>query len=424
MDTWQPVLGSVFDLYKIGAGPSSSHSIGPERAARLFLQRLDPPPARLRVTLFGSLAETGRGHLTDQALSRALAPRPVELVWDTRAVNLPHPNTLRFEALDAAGQVRSSWTVYSIGGGNLRDDQGPVGETDPVSYPANSLSKLLAHAEARGIPFWRIVEETEREVWTRLEVIWEAMEASIRRGLESRQEFLPGPLKLPRKARSTLVRGRDLVSPQRDLALLAAFALAVAEENAAGGPIVTAPSCGAAGVLPGLLYYHQEVKGLPRRDLWEALATAGLFGAVIRANASISGAEVGCQGEIGSACSMAAAAGAQLLGGTPRQIEYAAEIAMEHHLGLTCDPVEGYVQIPCIERNMTACLRAAECAVFALLTDGRHLISFDDAVEVMYRTGADLHSAYRETARGGLAEIWRRRMAGAAAPSAHRSYCD
>lgn len=413
-------LGSIFDLYKIGAGPSSSHSMGPERAAALFRQTLPGETTRVRVTLMGSLAATGRGHLTDRAILRAIADLPVEFVWDPGAEALPHPNTLRFEALSASGEVVRSWTVYSVGGGNLRDDRGWVDERENVSYPASTVTEFMALAEERGVPFWRIVEEVERDVWTRLEEIWEAMEASVRRGLDSREEFLPGPLRLPRKARTIYLRAQSLASPQRDLALLAAYALAVAEENAAGGTVVTAPSCGAAGVVPGLLYYYQEVKGRPRRDLLESLATAGLFGAVIRANASISGAEVGCQGEIGSACSMAAAAGAQLLGGNVRQIEYAAEIAMEHHLGLTCDPVEGYVQIPCIERNMTACWRAAECAAFALLTDGRHLVSFDDVIEVMYRTGTDLHRAYRETAMGGLAGHWRKRLVA----SDHRSYCD
>jgi L-serine dehydratase len=431
--TGKPLPGSIFDLYKIGAGPSSSHSIGPERAARHFLERLAASPASVRVTLFGSLAATGRGHLTDQSVRRALGGVPVEFVWDTETGNLKHPNTMRLDALGPDGAVRDSWTVYSIGGGNLRDDSGPMGDGEPAPYPGRSLTELLTYGDTQGLAFWQLVERTERDPWTRLEAIWEAMEASVRRGLESRENYLPGPLKLARKARTTSIRGRDLVSPQRDMALLAAFALAVAEENAAGGTIVTAPSCGAAGVLPGLLYYYHEVKGIPRRDILEALATAGLFGSVIRANASISGAEVGCQGEIGSACSMAAAAGAQLLGGTLRQIEYAAEIAMEHHLGLTCDPVEGYVQIPCIERNMTACLRAAECAVFALLTDGRHLVSFDDVIEVMYRTGADLQSAYRETARGGLADLWRRRMtsrqgpvgeAVPLAPADRHNYCD
>ncbi|MBU1693536.1 MAG: L-serine ammonia-lyase, iron-sulfur-dependent, subunit alpha [Verrucomicrobia bacterium] len=431
--TDRPLPGSIFDLYKIGAGPSSSHSIGPERAARLFLERVPARPAGIRVTLFGSLAATGRGHLTDQSVRRALAGVPVEFVWDTQTGDLNHPNTMRFDALGPDGAVQDSWTVYSIGGGNLRDDDGPVGDGEPTPYPGGSLTELLAYGDTQGLAFWQLVERTEHDPWTRLESIWEVMEASVRRGLESRENFLPGSLKLARKARQTMTRGRDLASPQRDLALLAAFSLAVAEENAAGGTIVTAPSCGAAGVLPGLLYYYHTVKGIPRRDILEALATAGLFGSVIRANASISGAEVGCQGEIGSACSMAAAAGAQLLGGTLPQIEYAAEIAMEHHLGLTCDPVEGYVQIPCIERNMTACLRAAECAVFALLTDGRHLVSFDDVIDVMYRTGADLQSAYRETARGGLADLWRRRMTSKQGPSAaavtpvpedHHSYCD
>lgn len=401
---------SIFETFKTGAGPSSSHSIGPQRAARLFLAQLNRTPARVRVTLMGSLAETGRGHLTDRTVKAALGKLPCDIVWDTTSPTPRHPNTMKFEAFDAGGMLEREWMVYSVGGGSLADAGGAVNPSPVLTYPVSSITEALARGEKDNLAFWQLVEAWEPDVWPRLDAVWQTMRASVERGLRSSQAVLPGTLKLPRRAHTTWLRAQALQSPQRDLALLSAFALAVAEENANGGTIVTAPSCGPAGVVPGLLYYFETVKEVPREEILRALATAGLFGSVIRANASVSGAEVGCQGEIGSACSMAAAAGAQLQGANLHQVEYAAEIGMEHHLGLTCDPVEGYVQIPCIERNLTACLRAFECASFAMLTDGRHLVSFDDVVEVMYRTGLDLQSAYRETARGGLAALWRKRM--------------
>lgn len=405
-----PVVESIFETFKVGAGPSSSHSIGPQRAARIFLGRQLTPPARVRVTLQGSLAETGRGHLTDRTIISALYPVACEIVWDAATQNLNHPNTMIWQAVNQAGCVTDEWRVCSIGGGSLRDDNGAVNTGEVVCYPIANLADAIEWCEKNGCAFWQFVEAHETELWGRLETIWTAMRGSVARGLASADVFLPGSLKLQRRARATWEQAQSLESPRRDLAALSAFALAVAEENASAGTIVTAPTCGPAGVVAGLLYYFATERGTSQLDLLRALATAGLFGSIIRANASVSGAEVGCQGEIGSACSMAAAAGAQLLGGTLRQIEYAAEMGMEHHLGLTCDPVEGYVQIPCIERNMAACLRAYESASFSVLTDGAHLVSFDDVVEVMYRTGLDLQSAYRETARGGLAAVWRKRM--------------
>ena len=406
----QPFVGSIFEIFKVGTGPSSSHSMGPQRAAKWFLRMLEGKPARIRVTLFGSLAATGKGHFTDRSIRDALGDIPHEFVWDTETRNLNHPNTMRFDALDRKGGLIKEWTVYSVGGGNLVDAHGLTGETEDIRHPAANITTTISFCDDRNLNFWQYVERTENDLWNRLGEIWKAMTQSVERGLASPDLHLPGPLKLRRRARETFTRAQSLESPQRDISLLAAFALAVAEENAAGTTIVNAPSCGAAGVVPGLLYYYEKIQGAPTETILKALATAGLFGAVIRANASIAGAEVGCQGEIGSACSMAAAAGSQILGGSLRQIEYAAEIGMEHHLGLTCDPVEGFVQIPCIERNMTACLRAFECASFSLLTDGKHLVSFDDVVEVMYRTGHDLQTAYRETAQGGLASLWRKRV--------------
>ncbi len=402
-------LQTIFDVYAVGAGPSSTHSIGPQRAARRFAASLSAPPVRVRVTLYGSLAATGRGHWTDRTLVRTLEPIRTEVVFDAQAADLPHPNTMKFEALDAGGRPVKTWTVCSIGGGSLREAGGtPVAGAERAEYPVGNIAEALDWCRAHDRAFWQLAERTEHDLWPRLAAIWEAMRDTVRRGLHSKQIILPGTLELARRAGTTWRRAQDLQGTPRDIGRLAAFALAVAEENAAGMQVVTAPSCGAAGVLPAVLYFFKTVRRAPTRRILEALATAGLFGSSIRANATVSGAEAGCQAEIGSACSMAAAAAAQLSGATLNQIEYAAEMAMEHNLGLTCDPIEGYVQIPCIERNMNAALRAIECAAFTLLTDGRHLVSFDDVIEVMNRTGRDLQAAYRETATGGLARLWRR----------------
>ena len=402
-------LQSIFEVYVAGVGPSSSHSMGPERAARLFAAGLAETPARIRVTLQGSLAATGRGHWTDRTLVRTLNPVPVDVVFDSQTTNLPHPNTMIFAAFSAQGDLLREWTVCSVGGGSLREADGrPVARAEPAEYPVGNIADAMDYCHANHLEFWQLVEQSERDVWPRLENIWRAMTDTVKRGLASKQIILPGTLELARRAGTTHSRALGLKGTPRELGLVAAYALAVAEENAAGMQVVTAPSCGAAGVLPAVLYYFKARRRVPQRRILEALATAGLFGASSRANATVSGAEAGCQAEIGSACSMAAAAAAQLLGATLRQIEYAAEMAMEHNLGLTCDPIEGYVQIPCIERNMNAALRAIECATFTQLTDGRHLVSFDDVIEVMNRTGRDLQAAYRETSTGGLAQLWRR----------------
>ena len=402
-------LQSIFEVYAIGAGPSSTHGLGPQRAARRFVQSLPAKPARIRATLFGSLAATGRGHWTDRTLVRTLEPIRTDVVFDAQAADLPHPNTMKFEAFDAAGKTLGEWTVCSVGGGNLRETDGtPVALVPPAEYPVANVSEAMDYCRVNDLPFWQLAENVERDLWPRLGDVWDAMDETVRRGLDSKQIILPGTLELARRAGTTWHRARGLKGIPRELGLVASFALAVAEENAAGMQVVTAPSCGAAGVLPAVLYFFKTIRRTPRRKILEALATAGLFGSSIRANATVSGAEAGCQAEIGSACSMAAAAAAQLGGASLNQIEYAAEMAMEHNLGLTCDPIEGYVQIPCIERNMNAALRAIECAVFTRLTDGRHLVSFDDVVEVMNRTGRDLQAAYRETATGGLARLWRR----------------
>ncbi len=402
-------MRSLRELYRIGDGPSSSHTIGPGTAARIFLAR-SPDAAKYRVTLYGSLAATGTGHSTDRVLRESLRPHAAEIVSHP-AEQLPlHPNGMRFESLDRDDTVLSEWIAYSVGGGTVRDEE-RVYEEPPV-YPASSMREILAWSEAEGVPLWQYVVRWEgEEIFTCLGEVWKVMQAAVRRGL-SQEGCLPGILRLPRKAAGYAAKADASRGLIRSLGKGFAFALAVAEENAAGGRIVTAPTCGSAGVLPAVLMLLKETYNLPREKILRALATAGIIGNLVKTNASVSGAEVGCQGEIGTACAMASGAAAQLLGGTPRQVEYAAEMGMEHHLGLTCDPVAGLVQIPCIERNAMAALRAMDCATYAVYSDGVHKISFDDVVRTMAETGRDLISAYRETSTGGLARMYDRTLPG------------
>jgi L-serine dehydratase len=398
-------MESLKELFRVGRGPSSSHTIGPQRAAQIFRQR-NPLAKSFRVTLYGSLAATGRGHLTDVAIQKTLAPLPVELVWEPEQVLPLHPNGMRFEALDEAGTVQSSWVVYSTGGGAILGE-GEEKSTRQV-YELESMRDILKFCTQRGLAFWEYVEICEGpEIWDHLALIKQVMFAAIERGLKA-EGVLPGGLGVARRAwmfyRKMRLSGAN---PVLSAGFLPAYAMAVAEENASGGEIATAPTCGSSGVLPAVLRHVQENVDCPEESLLRALATAGLVGNLIKSNASISGAEVGCQGEIGAACAMAAAAATQLLGGTIRQVEYAAEMGLEHHLGLTCDPVDGLVQIPCIERNTFAATRALDCAHIANFSDGTHRVSFDEVVMVMKQTGHDLPSLYRETAFGGLAKAYR-----------------
>ncbi len=397
-------MHSLKALYRIGNGPSSSHSIGPYRAASLFLSQ-HPDAFSFRIFLYGSLAATGKGHLTDKAIQEAFYPKKNEILWNASEELPLHPNGMRFEALDRFGHVTDSQEDYSIGGGALLSDGPP-----PDLYPFRALSEIMVHCEKNGISFWEYVINCEGEMlWMYLNDIWKIMGDAINRGLNT-EGLLPGKINLYRKARSFFRKGK-LMGPDfsRD-ALLAAYAYAVAEENAAGNTIVTAPTCGSSGILPAVLFYLRNKLSCNETDVSRALATAGLFGNIVKSNGSISGAAVGCQGEVGTACAMAAAAATQLLGGTLRQIEYAAEMGLEHHFGLTCDPVAGLVQIPCIERNAHAATRALTCSLFALLSDGLHRISFDDAVLVLMETGQALPKLYRETSTGGLAKIYENRI--------------
>jgi L-serine dehydratase len=355
------------------------------------------------VTLYGSLALTGRGHGTDRAISRKLPGREVDVVWrpDT---SLPlHPNGMVFEALDADGVPVDSWVVYSVGGGDLRDDSGRLAE-ETTSYPHDTFAEILAWCRENDRELWQYVDafDDQAVLHEHLADVWAEMQACIRRGLEG-QGLLPGPLELRRKAGhyySQAVARPDGVNRR---GLLFAYALAVAEENAAGDIVVTAPTCGAAGVLPSVLLTAHEALGCAESDVIRALEIAGLVASRMKSGASISGAEVGCQGEVGTACAMAAAALTYLMGGTPAQQEYAAEMGLEHYLGLTCDPIGGYIQIPCIERNALAADHAWACAIYSLYSDGSHDISFDRIVRTVKETGDDIPVAYRETGLGGLA---------------------
>jgi L-serine dehydratase len=402
------MMPSILELFRAGCGPSSSHTMGPVRAAEIFLSR-HPGQAPVRVTLFGALAATGRGHLTDAAIRATLGARLAEIRWEPDTLLPRHPNALRFECPGADGRPATVWTVYSIGGGALAADD--LDEQAGTIYDLRTMAELLAWCQAGGAPIWRLAEQREGPaLWDELDCRWRTMKLAMNRGLAA-EGVLPGGLRLERRARSfhrkALQAGE---SPLARGARLGAYALAAAEENAAGGEIVTAPTCGSCGVLPAVLRYVQEQLALENIEVLRALATAGLIGNLVKANGSISGAEVGCQGEIGTACAMAAGAAAWLFGGTPQQVEYAAEMGIEHHLGLTCDPVLGLVQIPCIERNAFAAMRALDCAAYALLSDGRHRISFDEAVQAMRETGRDLGFAYRETSRGGLAVAARKSL--------------
>lgn len=392
-------MESLKELYRIGTGPSSSHTMGPRSAGLIFKQR-HPGATNYCITLYGSLASTGRGHLTDEVLRQVFADRPLQIIWEPETVLPFHPNGMKFEAFGGQGVILETWTVYSVGGGKITDESSSSEEK--TVYPHATLREVMELLQETGQNFWEYVYDLEPDLEPYLAEIWRVMRESITRGLKT-EGVLPGGLHLARKSSQLLRRASLGGESSRRTALLAAYAHAVSEENAVGGFIVTAPTCGACGVLPAILRYLQETLKCDEDEILPALATAGLIGNFIKHNAAISGAEVGCQGEVGAACSMAAAAAAQLLGGTPRQIEYAAEMAMEHHLGLTCDPIKGLVQIPCIERNAHAATRALTCAEYALCSDGTHQVSFDRVIEVMKNTGHDLPSLYRETSRGGLA---------------------
>ncbi len=395
-------MKSIKSIYKIGHGPSSSHTVGPYSAARIFRKRY-PDADTYRVTLYGSLAFTGEGHGTGKAVSSGLPG--AEIVYNREEKNLPHPNTMLFEAFKD-GKIEGSNRIFSIGGGSIRIENETSDEEREV-YPQQYFSEILDICKKRNLSLVQFIFRFEDpSLRSYLKEVWDAMQDSVRRGLGGKG-ILPGGLGVERKAR--ILYEKRCYNESADVTMnrvIAAYAYAVSEENADEQIVVTAPTCGSCGVLPAVMYHMQYDRGFPEEEILDALAVAALIGNVIRTNASISGAECGCQAEIGSASSMTAAALASLYGLNIDQIEYAAEIAMEHNLGLTCDPVKGLVQIPCIERNAVAAMRSITSVNLSRFLYSTRKISFDEVVATMYQTGKDMNEKYRETSHGGLAQMY------------------
>lgn len=392
-------MDTLKELYKIGCGPSSSHTMGPQRAATKFKEK-NPNAASFRVELYGSLAATGEGHLTDYIIKKTLEPKEVEFIWEPDTIKKFHPNGMTFKALDENKNIVDEYTVFSIGGGTIKEEN-EKNIDESQTYPITSMAEIINWCKENNKTILDyILDHEDEDILDYIDNIRLVMKKSIKEGLEA-TEVIPGKLKLKRRAKDFYEK---YLESNKFTTMLFSYALAVSEQNASGNIIVTAPTCGSAGVVPGVLLSLQEHSSYTDTEINEALLVGGLIGNLIKHNASISGAEVGCQGEVGAACSMAAAAIAYLKGGTIEQIEYAAEIALEHHLGMTCDPVYGYVQIPCIERNAIGAERALDSANYALLTDGSHFITLDQVIETMKETGIDLMDKYKETAKGGLAK--------------------
>ena len=395
-------MKSVRSVYKIGNGPSSSHTVGPHHAAKVFLSRY-PEADAFRVILYGSLAFTGEGHGTGKAILTAIPN--AEIIFNREEKDLPHPNTMLFTALKNGIELGSN-RIFSIGGGSIRIENETSDEEREI-YPQKHFTEILRLCKEKSINLPQFIYRMEGQGFTEeLTEVWKAMQDAVQRGLNA-EGILPGGLGVSRKAK--LLYGKRCYNESADVTMnrvIAAYAYAVSEENADENIVVTAPTCGSCGVLPAVMYYMQHDRGFPEEEIIDALAVAGMIGNVIRTNASISGAECGCQAEIGSACSMTAAALAALYGLNIDQIEYAAEIAMEHNLGLTCDPVNGLVQIPCIERNAVAAMRAISSVNLSRFLYETRKISFDEVVATMYRTGKDMDEKYRETSHGGLAKIY------------------
>ena len=402
-------MKSIREIYKIGKGPSSSHTMGPERAARLFREE-NPQADAFRVTLYGSLSKTGVGHGTDRVIREVLSPRPTEIIFSDQALPGFHPNTLDLTAF-RDGEEIASLRVESIGGGDIRIPGRPD-EAGEEIYMEHSFAEIADFCKWRYIhTLSDYVELNEgAEIWPFLENVWRVMKQSIAEGL-SVSGVLPGGLNVQRKAKYLYEQPiKKEIPALREFQQIAAYAYAVAEQNADNGTIVTAPTCGACGVLPAVLKYAQDTSGFTDKEIVRALATAGVIGNLTKSNASISGAECGCQAEIGTACSMAAAALAELYHQDLDQVEYAAEVAMEHHLGLTCDPICGLVQIPCIERNAVAAMRAMNACNLSYFLTGSRNISYDMVCRAMHETGISMNSRFRETSEGGLAKLYTRKQ--------------
>ncbi len=395
-------METIKELYKIGFGPSSSHTMGPAKAAQNFKKKFYNAD-KIVVTLYGSLAATGKGHFTDKAIINSLYPTTTEIIWRADIIPSFHPNGMLFEAFKNDEKI-GEYKVYSVGGGKIVEEGENLASNS--IYPLQKMDDILEFCEKNGYSLWEYVELYEgKEIWGFLREIYRTMLQAIENGLK-KEGVIPGGLGLQRKSFQFHIKSKITGPHLNRFGTLTSYALAVSEENATGGIVVTAPTCGSCGILPAVLKYVQDNLNLSEDAIIRALATAGLVGNIVKHNGSISGAEVGCQGEVGTACAMAAAAASQLMGGTIFQIEYAAEMGLEHNLGLTCDPVNGLVQIPCIERNVFAASKALNAADYALFSDGKHRVSFDKIIQVMVETGKDLPSPYRETAEGGLAKFF------------------
>ena len=401
-------MKSIREIYKIGKGPSSSHTMGPERAARLFREKY-PEADAFRVILYGSLSKTGVGHGTDRVIREVLSPLPTEIVFSKETIVDSHPNTLDLHALKDGAEI-GALRVESVGGGDIRIPGKKYSAGDEV-YIEHSFAEIADFCK------WRYIDKLSDyvelnegpEIWDFLMEVWQTMKNAIAEGLEA-EGVLPGGLNVQRKAKYLINQVPEEKIPSLlEFQQIAAYAYAVAEQNAGNGTIVTAPTCGACGVLPAVLKYAQDTKGYTDEQITRGLATAGIIGNLTKTNASISGAECGCQAEIGTACSMAAAALAELYGQNLDQVEYAAEVAMEHHLGLTCDPICGLVQIPCIERNAVAAVRAMNACNLSYFLTGSRNISYDMVCRAMKETGVNLDHRFRETSEGGLAKLYNRK---------------
>lgn len=403
-------MKSLKELYQIGSGPSSSHTMAPEKIAKIF--KKEYPGATFKVHLYGSLARTGKGHGTDTVLKKVLG-QDTEIIFDYDKTDIPHPNTLDTEVF-MDGKRIACRRAFSLGGGAYRIE-GEAEDAAPQVYPHRSFAEIKEYCIKNDIRLSEYVFRVEPDIRDYLDTIWDTMVAAIKRGL-SAEGVLPGGLGLQRKARFLYSQRHIDESPEtRENRMVCSYAFAVAEENAAGGTIVTAPTCGSSGVLPAVLYYVQKTRNVTKDAILRGLAVAGLIGNIIKTNASVSGAECGCQAEIGSACAMAAGGLAEIFELGYDQIEYATEISIEHHLGLTCDPVDGLVQIPCIERNAVAAMRALNALSLADFLFSTRKVSLDTIIEVMYETGKDLSSRYRETSEAGMAKLY----TGSASGKAH-----
>lgn len=390
-------MESIKEIFKIGHGPSSSHTMGPCFASEEFIKRY-PNATKYKCTLFGSLAMTGKGHLTDYIIRKTFSPKECEIVFNYDKVYSYHPNAMLFEAF-SENRKEGEWLVFSVGGGSLKEENEDRGKSKNEIYPHKSMNEILAYCKSENLTIPEYVKRFEKDIDSYLVKVLEQMHITLNNGLSS-EGYLPGRLHVKKKAKEFYQK--YLSNPTRE-SLVYAYALANSEENASGNIVVTAPTCGSCAVVPAVLLSFQKNNNVSVEKIIEALMVAGIIGNIVKTNASISGAEVGCQGEIGVACSMASAALTYLENGDNYDIEYAGEVALEHHLGMTCDPVDGMVQIPCIERNAVAAMQAYNVASYVKLAGHNHNITLDSVIQVMNETGKDMHTKYRETSTGGLA---------------------